>query len=177
LAQTPIRHDWLTCLIYGRLATRIGNSRESQLLDEHCWVIALGDIRDANSPQFKGVFRTEKGAFGFLGPGCMADFESAAIRLGPRIAPLRGEPARLVAVARDHAERLVFIISSECSPAFGASESIVQQELSNLREHGAVLLSVNEVLESPVPLDVVWAVPAEQANPADPQVVEHTPPA
>lgn len=176
LAQTPIRHDWLTCLVYGRLATRIGNSRESQLLNEHCWVIALSDIRDANSPQFKGIFRTEKGAFGFLGADCLVDFESGAIRLGPRTTLLRGEPGRLVAVARDHAGRLVFIISNECRPKFGAGESVVQREISKLRENGAVLMSVNQVLESPIQLQVVWTVPAEQTNPADPQVVEHTPP-
>jgi hypothetical protein len=31
LAQRPIRPDWFTCLVYGKLAERIGNSREGKL--------------------------------------------------------------------------------------------------------------------------------------------------
>jgi hypothetical protein len=49
---------------------------------------------------------------------------------------------------------------------------MVAQPLARLREAGASLMSVNEVLQSSEPIEVGWTVPAHQENPDDPQAVE-----
>jgi len=56
-------------------------------------------------------------------------------------------------------------------------ESTLGEALQRLREHGAVLVSVTETLASHEPIEIVWTVPAEQADPNDPQALESVRPA
>jgi hypothetical protein len=66
----------------------------------------------------------------------------------------------------------VFIVNEGYRTQFGVAEQAVVEELARLREHGALMLSVNEILQSPDPLELVWTIPAEQENPSDPQALE-----
>ena len=67
----------------------------------------------------------------------------------------------------------MFIVTESYRAQFGIPEQAVVEKLARLREYGGLMLSVNEVLQSPEPLELVWTVPAEQESPSDPQAVEH----
>src|SRR5262249_48103368 len=90
LAQEPIRHDWLTCLIYGRLAQKFRNSREGNFGASACWSIALTETKDISDPSFKGIFRTQKGGLGFLNGGYMARFNKGVAFIGTHESALEG---------------------------------------------------------------------------------------
>ena len=177
LAQRPIRPDWFTCLVYGKLAERFGNSREGNLGPWACWAVALGETEDIADPEFKGVFLTEKGALGFISQGHIARFYKEVVFLGLPESTLEGIGVSLVAVGLDLEQRVVFIVSNDYRAKFGVPDQVMREELGRLRNLGAVLLSVKEALESREPLEVVWTVPAEQKEPGDPQALESTRPA
>ena len=177
LAQRPIRPDWFTCLVYGKLAERFGNSREGTLGPWPCWAVTLGETEEMADPQFKGVFLTEKGALGFINQGHMARFYKEVGFLGIPESTLEGIGVSLVAVGLDCEQRVVFIVSNDYRSKFGVPDQVMIQELAQLRKLGAVLLSVKEALESRDPIEVVWTVPAEQRVPGDPQALESAKPA
>jgi hypothetical protein len=79
-------------------------------------------------------------------------------------------------VGLDSQQRVLFIVTERYRSRFGIPDQTVAEELARLREHGALLMSVKEVLQSPEPLEVIWTVPAEQEDPADPQAVENVRP-
>ena len=77
-----------------------------------------------------------------------------------------------MALATDLEQRIVFIVTEGYRTKFGVPEQTVVQELVCLRTFGALVMSVNEVLHSSEPLEVVWTVPTEQEDPSDPQALE-----
>jgi len=172
LTKTPIRHDWFTFLIFARIAQHFGNSREGTFGPSKCWFVAFGDAVDISVPDFKGLFLTEKGGLGFTSNGHLARFHRGVVFLGTPNAVVEGIDINLRAVGLDEQNRIVFIVADEYLSKFGTSGQIIRQELVRLSEAGALLLSVREACESPLPLEVVWTVPAEQTNPSDPQAVE-----
>ena len=177
LAQRPIQPDWFACLVYGKLAERIGNSREGELGPWACWAVALGETEDIADPEFKGVFLTEKGALGFISQGHIARFYKEVVFLGVPESALEGIGVSLVAVGLDLEQRVVFIVSNDHRAKFGVPDQVMTEEFARLRKLGAVILSVKEALESREQLEVVWTVPAEQKEPGDPQALESTRPA
>jgi hypothetical protein len=172
LSRTPIRYDWFACLAYFKIAERFGNSREGDFGPCKCWSVALGVVVDVEGSDFKGVFLTQKGGLGFLGHGRMVRFHRGVVFLGTRDSVLEGIDINLLAVGLDDQDRVVFIVTDNYLPKFGATTHTIEQELTRLREAGASLLSVREALESPRQIKVVWTVPAEQPNPSDPQAIE-----
>ena len=177
LAQRPIQPDWFACLVYGKLAERIGNSHEDYFGPWPCWAVALGETEDVTALEFKGVFLTGKGALGFVSQGHIARFYKEVVFLGMPESTLEGISVGLVAVGLDLEQRVVFIVSNDYRAKFGVPDQVMRDELAQLRKLGAVMLSVKEALESREPLEVVWTVPAEQNDPADPQALESTRPA
>jgi hypothetical protein len=176
LSQPPIRHDWFACLIYSKLAHRFGNSSEGKFGPSPCWAIALGETPEVSSPAFKGIFLTEKGGLGFLNQGHVARFYRGVVFLGSQGSALEGIDVTLLAIGLDYQQRMVFIVTDNYRAKFGVPEVTLRKELAQLREHGAVVMSLAEVLESSEPIEVVWTVPAEQGNPSDPQAFENTRP-
>ncbi len=173
LSQEPIRHDWFACLVYAKMAERLGNSRQGQLGISACWAIALGETEDLEDAAFKGVFLTEKGGLGFLNRGHITRFNKGVAFLGTQESALEGIDVRLLAVGLDLEQRIVFILSDNYRSKFGVASQAVARELEILKQHGAVILSVPELLQSQEPLEVVWTAPAVQENFADPQALEH----
>ena len=66
----------------------------------------------------------------------------------------------------------MFIVTEGYRGQFGVPVQAVAGELARLREHGAVVMSLPELLQSPEAMEVVWSVPVEQEDPDDPQAVE-----
>jgi hypothetical protein len=163
--------------VYGKLAERFGNSREGSLGPWPCWAIALGETEDIADPEFKGVFLTEKGALGFISQGHMVRFYKEVVFLGLPESTLEGIGVGLVAIGLDPEQRVVFIVSNDHRGKFGVPDQVLREELTRLRNLGAVVLSVKEALESREPIEVVWTVPAEQKEPGNPQALESTRPA
>jgi hypothetical protein len=176
LSKPSIRPDWFAFLIYFKVAEHFGNSREGTFGPSHCWFAAISEVIDIDAPDFVGVFLTQKGWLGFLGHGRVARFHEGVAFVGTRESVLEGIHIDLVAVGIDDQDRVVFIVSEGFAARFGVADSVIAQELLALAKAGACLLSVREALESAHPLRVVWTVPAEQSNPAEPQATESTPP-
>jgi hypothetical protein len=172
-ARQPIRHDWFACLAYSKLAARFGNSREGKFGLSACWAVALGETKEIGEPAFKGIFLTEKGGLGFLNQGHVARFNKGVAFIGTH----EGIDVSLVGVGLDVQQRIVFIITDNYRAKFGVPDQTLTQELARLGEYGALIMSVQETLQSPEPLEVVWTVPAEQENPGDPQALESSRPA
>ena len=176
LAQPPIRHDWFASLIYSKLAECFGNSQEGQFGPIHCWYIALGEAEDSTDPAFTGIFLTEKGGLGFLSQGFMLRFCNGVVFIGPQDAALEGVEVTLVAVGLDDQQRVFFIVTDDYRSRFGVPDQIVAEALFQLREHGATMLSVSELLTSAEAVRVIWTVPAKQSDPDNPEAVENTAP-
>ena len=177
LRRPSHRHDWFACLTYSKMAERFGNSSEGRFGPGACWFISLGEASEIDDPEFKGIFLTEKGSLGFLNRRQMAKFYNGVAFIGTQEWALEGIQVGLVAVGMDSRERLVFVLSDNFRRQFGVPESTLGEALQRLREHGAVLVSVTETLASHEPIEIVWTVPAEQADPNDPQALESVRPA
>jgi hypothetical protein len=172
LARPAIRHDWFACLTYSKLAEHFGNSNEGILGPGSCWASSLGEVEDVADPAFRGVFLTERNWLGYLNHGHIARFRNEVAFIGTLESSLEGIGVSLVAVGTDAQQRIVFIVSEGYRGKFGTQEPPVIQELARLKEYGAWVVSVNELLKSPEPLELVWTVPEEQENPNDPQALE-----
>jgi hypothetical protein len=83
----------------------------------------------------------------------------------------------LLALGLGNDNRVVFIPAADFHSKFDVPLTTVTKELQCLSDLGAELLSVPEVLRSAQPLRLVWTVPAEQSDPAEPQAHEHKAPA
>jgi hypothetical protein len=169
LARTSIRFDWFACLVYSSMAAQFGNSREGMLGPKRCWSIALGNTTEIATPDFKGLFLTEKGGLGFIGQGRLVRFHRGVVFLGSTEAVLEGIGVSLTAVGLDYADRIIFVVTEEYRSRFGVSAQQVSTEEALLTDAGAKLLTIAELLASPDPVKILWTVPAEQTNPNDPQ--------
>jgi hypothetical protein len=177
LAQPPIRHDWLACTLYARLAERFGNSRDGVFGLSRCWAVALDETEDIADPAFKGIYLTEKHGFGFLCQGHMARFNQGVAFVGTQETAIQGIGVSLVGVGLDVQERIVFVITDGYLKKFGVPDQAVSQEFGRLEKYGALIMSVKEALHSQDPIEVLWTVPTSQENPTDPQAVESVRPA
>jgi hypothetical protein len=166
------RRDWVTCLIYRQMAEHFGNSSEAMFGPIPCWACSLGGVDDVCDPAFHGVFLTQKGGLAYLNHGHIARFHNEVAIIGTLESTIEGIGVHLRAVGADSQQRIVFIVAEGFGTLFGIPEHIVAEQLTHLREYGALVLSVTDVLASPEPIEVVWAVPAEQEDPDDPQAVE-----
>jgi hypothetical protein len=171
LERQPIRYEWLTSLVYEGIAVWARNSSEGKLLDCACWFISLSDAEDLHDPAFRGVFLTEKGGFGLMSGGYMIRLEQGTAFVGTPNSELKDSDVRLDGVGIDSDGRLVLIVNDGYRSKFGVPEAMVTATLEELKEHGAELMSIKEVLESPDPLDIVWTAPAEQANAGEPKAL------
>ena len=172
LAQPPIRYDWFDCLVYRMIAARFGNSMETKIGDSSCWIVALGDVRDFGDPGFKGVFMAAEGAVGYLERGHLARFRRGVCYLGTPESGIEGPGVDLQAVGMDAARRIIFVVRGEYLGKFGVAGPPTVQEWLRSIESGARILNVQEVLNSPEPLEIVWTAPEQQPNPMDPQGLE-----
>ena len=176
LSRASIRQDWFTCLVYSKLAEHFGNSSEGFFGPFPCWVCNLGDVEDISNPAFRGVFLTQRGWLGYLNQGRIARFRNEVAFLGTLESTIEGIGVSLVAAGTDSQQRIVFIVCENYRTKFGLPELTVTQELARLREYGASLMSINEVLQNPDPIEVVWTVPAHQEDLSDAQAVEDSRP-
>ena len=177
LAQPPIRHDWLACMVYNKLVERFGNSGDGTLGLSRCWSVALGETQDIADPAFKGIFLTEKHGLGFMCREQMARFNHGVAFLGTQESALQGIGVGLLGAGFDSRQRLVLVITDDYRKKFGVPEPDLAQELGRLAECGAVILSAKELLQSQDPIEVLWTVPAEQENSENPQTTESVRPA
>jgi len=177
LAQPPIRHDWLACTLYARIAGRFGNSRDGILGLSSCWAVALDEAKDIADPAFKGIYLTEKHGFGFLCQGHIARFNQGVAFIGTQESAIQGIGVSLVAVGLDVRERIVFVITDGYLKKFGVPDQTVAQEFGRLEKYGAVIMSVKEALQSQDPIEVLWTVPLAQENPSEPQAIQSVRPA
>lgn len=173
LGQVPIRYDWLACLLYRQVAEYFHNSGEAELKLGRCWRVALNSLEQPPDAPSRWLFLTQKGGLGFIGGGRMARFNRGVAFIGTQEAVLEGIDVHLAAVGLFDRDHIAFVIRDSFRSKFGVQETIVGQELKSLSEAGASLLTIREVLESPRALEIVWTVPAEQANPADPQACQN----
>jgi hypothetical protein len=172
LSGASLRQDWFTCLIYRKLAEHFGNSSESFFGPFPCWVCSLGDVEDISDPAFRGVFLTQRGWLGYLNQGRIARFRNEVAFLGTLESTIEGIGVSLAAAGKDSQQRIVFIACENYRTKFGLPELTVVQELARLREYGASLMSVNEVLQNPDPVEVIWTVPVHQEDLSDAQALE-----
>ena len=171
LERGQIRFDWFACLVYSKLAEHFGNSWEGTFGAGKCWAVALGDVVDITDPAFKGIFLTQKGGLGFLSKGRMARFHRGVVFLGTQDSVIEAIDVHLAGVGLDDQDHIAFIVRDDYRSKFGVTDKTITQELANLNEAGAWLLSISEVLESHRLLQIVWTVPADQSNPSDPQAI------
>lgn len=172
LTQPSIRHDWLACLVFGKLAQYFENSQEGQFGISPCWFSRIGEVSTIDDPGFQGVFLTKKGGLGYLNQGHLARFHKGVAFLGQIDSALEGIDVNLTAVGLDEEQRVVFIVDDGFRRRFGVAEPTVVQELDRLKVHGVLIMGAEELLRSEVMMAVVWTVPKEQANADDPQPIE-----
>jgi hypothetical protein len=177
LAQPPIRFDWLSSLLYAKIAERFGNSREGTIGPGSGWAVALGEVADVADPAFKGIFLTQKGGFGFLGRDAMLRFHRGVVFLGSRASVLEGIDVNLLAVGLFEQSDFVFVVSDGFTSKFDVPQQVVGRELARLSNAGAILLSKSEVFAADRALELVWTVPADQSNPLEPEALESVRPA
>jgi biotin operon repressor len=96
--------------------------------------------------------------------------------LGTPESAIEGIEVNLVGVALNTAQQPVFIVGEGYRSRFGVPEQAVQKELDRLRDCGAWIMSVSEVLSSDQQIEVLWTAPAEQENPLEPEALESSPP-
>jgi len=173
LGRPSIRQDWFTFLVYRKMAEHFGSSQEDYFGPIPCWASSLGDVEDICDAAFRGLFLTQKGGLGYLCRGHIARFHKEVAFLGTLESAIEGIGVNLRAVSTDSQRRVVFIVAEGYRTQFGIPEQIVAEQLTRLREHGGLVMSVSEVLHSHEPIEVAWSVPAEQADPLDPQAVQH----
>ena len=106
----------------------------------------------------------------------MARFYNGVAFLGSQDSALEGIQVHLLAVGLDAQERLVFILSDNYRGQFGVRESTVAEVLGQLRELGVVVMGAREALANADPIEVIWTVPAQQADPSTPEARESTRP-
>jgi len=128
-------------------------------------------------PNFKGVFLTQKGGFGFLGQHTLLRFHKGVVFLGSRETVLEGIGVSLIAVGLDTESRLLFIVADEYRSRLGATDRIIASELTRLDAAGAVILTREEAIEFSRVIELVWTVPADQADPINPEAIENLRPA
>jgi hypothetical protein len=175
LTRQHIRHEWFAWLIYSRMAEKLGTSRQGTMGLGKCWAIPLGETKDPAAPEFRGVFLTEKGGFGFIDRGHMARFNKGVAFIGTQESALEGIGIDLVAVGMIlSTQMVVFIVGDKFRSRFGVPETTVAQAIKQLAEYGARIWTVPEALASPEAMDIVWTVPIEQEDAANPQVEEST---
>jgi len=172
LSRPSIRHDWLACLVFGKLAQYFENSQEGQFGISPCWFSRIGEATGMDDPAFQGVFLTQKGGLGYLCQGHLARFHKGVAFIGSIDSALEGIDVNLVAVGLDEEQRVVFVVNDGFRRRFGIAEQTVIQELDRLKEYGALVMGVEELLRSQVAMAVVWSVPKEQESAGDPQPVE-----
>jgi len=172
LEPPPIRHDWFVCLVYSRMAEFVRSSSPGQLGAVNCWSIALGDIEDVSDVDFRGIFLTEKNGFGYLNADHIIRFNKGVVLLGTQNEAIEAIGVNLIAAGFDMEGRSLFVVSEGYRQKFGLPEPAVRQQLDRLYEYGAVILSVPEALNYPVPVDILWTVPLAQSDPDNPQPVE-----
>ena len=141
-----------------------------------CWASSLGDVEDVCDPAFEEFFLTKKGGLAYLNQGHIARFHNEVAFVGTLESTIEGIGVSLKAVGADSQQRIVFIVTEGYRAQFGIPEQTVAEELARLREYGASLMSVNEVLHNLDPIEVVWSVPAEQEDLSDAQAVEDSRP-
>ncbi len=177
LAQQPIRFDWLACLMYERIATWLRNSREGELLGHKCWVVEINEAQgeDALTAErcSKAIVLKGDGGFGFVRDNWICLFENGRVAFGPNESPLKADQVRLMATGMNAVGRFVFVVNDGYRSQLPKEQLIAM--LAQLEQKGAVLLSAEELFESCEAMQVVWTVPVEQANPADPQALESIP--
>ncbi len=176
LEQQPIRFDWFTCLVYAKMATWVGNSNQGRLLESECWYIRLAEATDLADPGFRGIFDTRGGSFGFLSGGYMIRFENGTAFLGPANLALMAKDVRPLAVGMDSSGCPVFVVNDGYRSKFGVPEPELRAKLVELKTRGGKLMSVKEVLESREALEVIWTVPAQQADANNPEAQEQLQP-
>ncbi len=172
LAQPPIRYDWFDCLVYRKIAERFGNSREGKVGGSDCWTVALTEVQANDDPAFRGVFMAAEGGLGYLERGHLVWFHKGVCYLGTPESGIEGPGVELQAVGLDVGGRIIFIVKGEYRGKFGVAGPPTVQEWLRSIESSARILTVQEALSSPKPLEVVWSVPEQQPNPIDPQAVE-----
>ena len=172
LRRPSIREEWFTCLLYRKMAEHFGSSVESYFGPIPCWASSLGEVEDVCDPAFRGVFLTKKGWLGYLNQGHIARFHHQIAFVGTLESAIEGIEVSLAATGVDARGRIVFIVTEGYRGQFGIPEQTVRGELARLREYDALVMSVEEVLQSSEAMEVVWSVPAEQEDPNDPQAVE-----
>jgi hypothetical protein len=172
LAQPPIRYDWFDCLAYRMIAERFGNSRENKIGNSSCWIVALGDVQEFENPDFKGFFMAADGGVGYLERGRLARFRRGVCYLGTPESGIEGPGVDLQAIGVDTVGRIIFVVRGDYLGKFGVAGPPTVQEWLRSIESGARILTVQEVLNSLEPLEIVWSVPEQQPNPIDPQGVE-----
>jgi len=173
LKRPSIRPPGFTCLLYRKLAEHFGNSEEAMFGPIPCWACSLGEVDDVCDLAFRGVFLTQKGGLAYLNQGHIIRFHNEVAFVGTLETTIEGIGVSLKALGADSRQRIVFIVTGGYRAQFGIPEETVAGELMRLREYGALVLSVNEVLHNLEPIEVVWSVPAEQEDPDDPQAVEN----
>ena len=173
ILQCPsTKPEWFACLVYSKMAEYFGNSSEGYFGPIPCWASSLGEVDDICDPAFRGIFLTQRGGLGYLNEGHIARFHHEVAFMGTLESAIEGIGVGLVATALDSLQRIVFVVTEDYPTKFGIPELSVAEEFARLREYGAVVMSIHEVLHSPEPMEVVWTVPAEQANPDDLQALE-----
>lgn len=173
ILDRPSIQQGFNCLVYSKLAEHFGNSSEGMFGPIPCWACSLGDVEDVCDPAFRGVFLTQKGGLAYLNQGHIARFRNEVAFVGTLESAIEGIGINLKAVGADSQHRFVFIVTESYRTHFGIPEQIVAEELARLKEYGGLVMSANEVLYSPEPVEVVWTVPAEQDDPSDPQAAEN----
>lgn len=173
LRHTPIRRDWFNWLIYRRMAEFFGNSNEGYFGPIPCWACSLNEAEDICDPDFRGIFLTQKGGLGYFNQGRIIRFCNDVVFIGTLETAIEGIRVPLVAVGADSQCRLVFIVREGYRDQFGIPGPSLAGELELLREQGALLMSIKEVLHSPEPIEVAWTVPSQQDDPANPQAMEY----
>lgn len=172
LRRPVLGEEWVTCLLYRIMAEHFGNSAEGYFGPIPCWACSLGEVEDICDPGFRGLFLTKKGWLGYLSQSHLTRFHHEVAFLGTIESAIEGIGVSLLATGRDARGRIVFIVAENYRAQFGVPAEVVAAELTRLRQHGALVMSVPEVLQSPDAMELVWMVPAEQQDPADPQAVE-----
>ena len=173
LRRPSLRHAGFTCLIYRRMAEYFGNSSEAMFGPIPCWACSLGEVEDVCDPAFRGVILTQKGGLAYLNQGHIVRFHNAVAIIGTLEATIEGIGVDLRAVGVDSQQRITFVVTERPSAQFGIPEQTVAEELMRLREYGALVMSVRDVLASSEPIEVLWSVPTEQEDPDDPQAAEY----
>ena len=172
LSKAPVRHDWLAPLAYRKVARYFGNSSEGTFAAGPCWFIALSESSDIAEEAFKGIFLTEKGGLGFRNRGQIARFNNGVAFIGSVESAHEGIDVNLVGIGVNGCEQIAFIVSDDYRNKFEIPEATWIELLKQLREGGALIMSISEILADSEAIEVIWTLPTEHPDPANPQVLE-----